>query len=59
MKHYDSGEENGIKWFVDLDSIKKEWIQTGNCEKVLFIITEQSFKQIKKMVFFQRYGYNC
>ena len=28
MKHYNSGEENGIKWFVDLDSIKKEWTVT-------------------------------
>ena len=35
---------------IRYDSKKKEWEQIGNCEKVLFIITEQSFKQIKKMV---------
>lgn len=28
MKHYDSGEENGIKWFVDLNPSKGEWTVT-------------------------------
>ena len=27
-----------------------EWEQVGNCEKVLFIVTEQQFKEVRKMI---------
>lgn len=27
-----------------------KWEQTGSCEKVLFIVTEQTFKQVRKMI---------
>ena len=27
-----------------------EWEQKGNCEKVLFIVTEQQFKEVRKMI---------
>lgn len=35
---------------VRYDSNTRQWIQTGSSEKVLFIITEQTYKQIRKMV---------
>ena len=28
----------------------QKWEQIGHCEKVLFIVTEQTFKQVKKMI---------
>ena len=27
-----------------------EWVQEGNCERVLFIVTEQQFKEVRKMI---------
>lgn len=27
-----------------------KWEQTGSCEKILFIVTEQTFKQVRKMI---------
>lgn len=35
---------------IRYNSVTCKWEQTGSCEKVLFIITEQSFKEIKKMI---------
>ena len=35
---------------IRYDSAKKEWVQIGSCEKVLFVITEQTFPQINKMI---------
>jgi replicative DNA helicase len=35
---------------VRYNSTSCKWEQVGSCEKVLFIITEQSFKEIKKMI---------
>jgi len=32
------------------DCVAQKWIQTGSSEKVLFIITEQTMPQIKKMI---------
>ena len=35
---------------IRYDSMSRQWIQTGSCEKVLFVITEQTFPQINKMI---------
>lgn len=35
-----------------------KWEQIGNNEKVLFIVTEQTFKQVKKMIFAYLTGFN-
>ena len=35
---------------IRYDSYRSQWVMTGSNEKVLFIITEQTFKQIKKMI---------
>jgi Replicative DNA helicase len=35
---------------IRYDSYKSQWVMTGGNEKVLFIITEQTFKQIRKMI---------
>lgn len=35
---------------VRYDGWEKKWVQRGSCEKVLFVITEQTFPQINKMI---------
>lgn len=35
---------------IRYNSVTCKWEQVGSCEKVLFIITEQSFKEVKKMI---------
>lgn len=35
---------------VRYDGFNQQWVQNGSCEKVLFIITEQSYAQIRKMI---------
>ena len=35
---------------IRYNSTTCKWEQVGSCEKVLFIITEQSFKEVKKMI---------
>ena len=35
---------------IRYDAMKGEWVQIGSCEKVLFVITEQTFPQINKMI---------
>jgi replicative DNA helicase len=35
---------------IRYNSITRQWEQTGSAEKVLFIITEQTFPQIRKMI---------
>lgn len=35
---------------VRFNSYKQAWEQIGSSEKVLFIVTEQTFKQVKKMI---------
>lgn len=37
---------------------KKEWEQSGSSEKVLFIVTEQNFKEVKKMILAYLTGIN-
>lgn len=35
-----------------------KWVQTGHCEKVMYIVTEQSFKEIRKMILAYLTGIN-
>ena len=35
---------------IRYNSTKCEWEQVGNCEKVLFIVTEQRFKEVRTMI---------
>jgi replicative DNA helicase len=35
---------------IRYDSVTRQWVQTGSCEKVLFVITEQTIPQIRKMI---------
>lgn len=35
---------------VRYNAYKQEWEQVGSSEKVLFIVTEQTFKQVRKMI---------
>lgn len=44
------GDACYLAYPVRYDSNKRQWIQTGSSEKVLFIMTEQTFPQIKKMI---------
>lgn len=37
---------------------QKKWVQEGSCEKVLFIATEQSAKEIQKMILAYLTGFN-
>lgn len=37
---------------------KNEWISTGNCEKVLYVMTEQDPEEIKTMILAYLTGYN-
>lgn len=40
------------------DASEAQWVQIGNSEKVLFIATEQSFKEIRKMILAYLTGIN-
>lgn len=40
------------------DTSLGRWIQTGHCEKVIYIMTEQSFKEIRKMILAYLTGIN-
>lgn len=40
------------------DASEAQWVQVGNNEKVLFIATEQSFKEIRKMILAYLTGIN-
>lgn len=35
---------------IRYDAYKQQWVAQGGSEKILFIITEQTFKQIRKMI---------
>ena len=35
---------------IRYDSSSCTWVQLGSCERVLFIVTEQQFKEVKKMI---------
>lgn len=44
------GDACHLAYPIRYNSTTREWEQKGSCEKVLFIITEQTFPQIKKMI---------
>ena len=44
------GDACHLAYPICYNSTTREWEQKGSCEKVLFIITEQTFPQIRKMI---------
>jgi replicative DNA helicase len=44
------GDACHLAYPIRYNSMTRQWEQVGSCEKVLFIITEQTFPQIKKMI---------
>ena len=44
------GDACYLAYPIRYNSKTREWEQRGSCEKVLFIVTEQTFPQIKKMI---------
>ena len=44
------GDACHLAYPIRYNSTTREWEQKGSCEKVLFIITEQTFPQIRKMI---------
>ena len=44
------GDACYLAYPIRYNSITRQWEQTGSAEKVLFIITEQTFSQIRKMI---------
>lgn len=44
------GDACHLAYPVRYDSEKRQWVNIGSSEKVLFIMTEQTFPQIKKMI---------
>ena len=44
------GDACYLAYPIRYNSMTRQWEQKGSCEKVLFIITEQTFPQIKKMI---------
>ena len=44
------GDACYLAYPIRYNSMTKQWEQKGSCEKVLFIVTEQTFPQIKRMI---------
>ena len=44
------GDACYLAYPIRYNSHTRQWEQTGSCEKVLFIMTEQTMKQIRKMI---------
>ena len=44
------GDACYLAYPIRYNSITREWEQKGSCEKVLFIVTEQTFAQVRKMI---------
>lgn len=44
------GDACYLAYPIRYDSSKRQWVNNGSCEKVLFIMTEQTFPQIRKMI---------
>ena len=47
-----------IAYPIRYDINKQEWVSTGNCEKVLYVMTEQDPEEIKTMILAYLTGYN-
>lgn len=52
------GDACNIAYPIRYDRNKGEWVSTGSCEKVLYIMTEQDPEEIKTMVLSYLTGYN-
>lgn len=44
------GDACFLAYPIHYSTEKRQWIQEGSCEKVLFIVTEQTFPQVRKMI---------
>lgn len=44
------GDACFIAYPLRYDSFYKEWVRTGNCEKILFVVTEQKADEIQTMI---------
>ena len=44
------GDACYLAYPIRYNSHMRQWEQTGSCEKVLFIMTEQTMKQVRKMI---------
>ena len=44
------GDACFLAYPIRYNSRSRQWEQTGSCEKVLFIMTEQTMKQVRKMI---------
>jgi replicative DNA helicase len=44
------GDACYLAYPIHYSTEKGRWIQEGSCEKVLFIVTEQTFPQVRKMI---------
>lgn len=52
------GDCCNIAYPIRYDINKNEWVSTGNCEKVLYVMTEQDPEEIKTMILAYLTGYN-
>lgn len=52
------GDCCNIAYPIRYDTFKNEWVSTGNCEKVLYVMTEQDPEEIKTMILAYLTGYN-
>lgn len=52
------GDACNIAYPIRYDRNKREWVSTGSCEKVLYIMTEQDPEEIKTMILAYLTGYN-
>lgn len=52
------GDACNIAYPIRYDRVKGKWIETGSCEKVLYIMTEQDTEEIKTMILAYLTGFN-
>lgn len=52
------GDACNLAYPIRYDTVSREWICTGNCEKVLYVMTEQEEEEIDTMILAYLTGYN-
>lgn len=52
------GDACYLAYPIRFDTNKGKWVSTGNCEKVLYVMTEQDPEEIKTMILAYLTGYN-
>lgn len=52
------GDACNLAYPIRYDPITRQWVETGNCEKVLYIMTEQDTEEIDTMIMAYLTGYN-